>query len=196
MLSMGFFMNFGLKEFFFVTRFWKKFSWQITTIYMLKIVHNYFFEILSGAMTPFLRTKKMGLLKEILTRPSPRLLKYLSQFNKENYKPFKDLAFTPFFGPNLPTVQLYLTNIDQLIACCSAHWRLNSKVMCLTQCIIHTLEQEIVQGISQIFWPDMKRTQTWTIYFILIESIQRRNITQTYYLCEIYSTDTFCIKIG
>ena len=46
----------------FVTSFWKIFFWQITTIYMLKIFHNNFFENLSDRIPAFLSTKKFGLL--------------------------------------------------------------------------------------------------------------------------------------
>ena len=50
------------KIFFFVTRFWKNLLWQITTIYILKIFHNNFFENLSDRIPSFLSTKKFGLL--------------------------------------------------------------------------------------------------------------------------------------
>ena len=51
--------------FFFVTRFWKNLLWQITTIYMLKIFHNNFFENLSDPIPAFLSTKKFGLLNTL-----------------------------------------------------------------------------------------------------------------------------------
>ena len=44
----------------------QKFLWKITSIYMLKIFHKFFFENLNVPIPAFLTAKKFGLLKDAI----------------------------------------------------------------------------------------------------------------------------------